>query len=135
MKKIAMLALLACSQAHSADWKIASVGDKYANFIDTSSITKVGPYRKAWLLQENAEPRFTETQVPASYLSSMFLVYYDCAQKTFEMVQFLHYSAASGSGKIVDSESTGFSPSKLVDVVPGSVGESNLKAVCAAQIK
>lgn len=117
--------------ALSANWQLASIGandDKY--YIDGDSVSHAGQYRKVWVMESYTAPVETDAYPKKTYRSAKLLQYYDCKQQSTVAVRLVAYAEPEGRGDNVESKSVVFKPTSLQEVVPDSVGESLLKAVC-----
>lgn len=111
----------------SSRWTRVSHSTTFAVFLDKESIVTTPKLRKAWLLT-TYDPDTAATQ---GYQSAKSLWLYRCQERQSAIIQDILYRDKFGSGDVVRiGAQIGQDQARFEDVVPGSVGESQLNAVC-----
>jgi hypothetical protein len=131
------IALLFCSTAASAsDWHTLEETEKNTIQIDRDSIVPAGGgLKKAWIMVSHVENQSTTGYPVLIYKSTMQLSLLNCEERTMDSLQEILYSDEFRGGKIVRSEAYPRQSLRLVDVVPGSVGEDWLNYACRWKTK
>ena len=131
MKRIvATLLAAACLNASAADWKLASVGEKFHIFVDTTSISKYGKNHKAWTIWSYDESLILDDHLKTPYRSLKQLTYFDCALKRSENIHTIYYEGDLGTGKTQKSAAYKFDAKDMVDIAPETDGDEMLNFVC-----
>lgn len=121
---VAALALAVPVTAIAENWVLTSVsgnGDSY--YADADSVAIQGNSVRSWQSIDFIKPQKTTSR--KSYMRAIYLRLDECNQKRFHFVEYLYRDA---NGGVVDS---GRMESEFFNVVPGSIGESYQKHVCA----
>lgn len=79
---------------------------------------------------ESLQPSLTPGK--DSFLSSIFLYYFNCAAKTAALVQINYYAEVFGRGLVTDAEDWSKNP-RFEEEPPNSVGEAFLRIVCGGR--
>ena len=114
-----------------AAWTLVAATDDENDyyFIDKSSIRKNGTRVKAWFLNDMKIP--SKNSDGTYYLSKKIFNEFDCKNETNIGLALVATSENMGKGAVVFSytndDARKFSPQPIV---PGSIGESMLKAAC-----
>ncbi|NHZ44211.1 surface-adhesin E family protein [Massilia aquatica] len=117
----------------AANWQLAVITDNGGKFyIDSESITKVGPYYKAWSKEEYLTPDETNSFPKKQFMGGKLLWYFDCKRNLSAPVQRVLYAGPGASGDIVESRSKNFSPDLLRDAAPETAHEGLQMAACAS---
>lgn len=122
--------LLLSTMACAANWAAVgyATGGNPILSVDRSSIVRVGSSVKYWTKQEYAQSQLLENTYPAKYYSSAkALVYTNCASKTTATKQGTFYDT---NGEPVYSYNYQFTQLSFSEVIPDSIGESELNFVC-----
>lgn len=123
-----VLATLA-STAGAADWQflVTSASDNGVVEIDVSSVARVDTQtRKAWFRQSLGKPKRLAGETE-TYSETKSLVHFRCAERTSGSAQMIYYSEA---GAVVRFTSIPKDSISFDDVIPDSIGEAMLNAVC-----
>lgn len=134
MKRIIFLLSLLFSQAQASEWKNISSTEAVEVQIDEQSIAlSKNSLRKAW-----AEYIYTNGQTRGvlgkKYFRMLELSLFNCSERTVGISQQVFYENRGG-GAVVDSAVTPLSAVNMNDVVPGTIGESQLDFVCTVRLK
>lgn len=115
--------------ALASNWVTVSQSGTGATIeVDLDSIRSSGGRVKAWTRWSYTTPQEVKhSYPPKTYTSSKDLVVYNCYERSSATIQSTSYSQ---NGEVVDSRSVADVPSAYSEVVPDSVGESILDAVC-----
>lgn len=116
------------------NWVQIGDGDSTDAYVDVQSVASKGIYKKAWFTINQGSPQKTNYGDKA-FLSAKQLVYFNCSERTIELVQTVSYSDPNGGGDVVSSQNQTFQPLRLIDVVPGTLGELMLNFVCKQNAK
>ncbi|MES2127626.1 MAG: surface-adhesin E family protein [Pseudomonadota bacterium] len=131
MKKLLALALFCPALAGAANWvKVGPVagGESY---IDKNSTVKADNGYKVWSLVSYAKEQATPEGKP--YVSVKALHLYSCTERTTTLLMQVFYAEAMGKGETTQSlKFEKFSPD---DIVPDSVQDGVLQAVCHGKKK
>lgn len=133
MKRIILTGFVAlCAPiagALASNWVTVSRSDTGTLIeVDLDSIRSSGGKVKAWTRWSHNTPQEVKhSYPPKTYTSSKDLAVYNCYERSSAVIQSTSYSQ---SGEVVDSRSGADVPSAYSEVVPDSVGESILDAVC-----
>ena len=117
--------------APPANWKV--ITGKYPTgcifYVDPSTTQKVGAYKAAWFM--NSCEAIQQSLVPgnAGFMSSIFLYYFNCADRTTALVQIKYYSGSFGNGVVIDADDWSREPI-FEEEAPNSVGEAFLRIAC-----
>lgn len=127
--RIAVLLLSMCISgfAHSADWNpIATTAAGDVFFIDREGMTVKGKIRKAWFQALYKESK----TLPTGKSDNVRLQnYFNCEDRSMANAQSIYY-ASDDPSKVVFGETTEVKDLLYTDVVPDSIGEIMLNAVC-----
>jgi hypothetical protein len=127
---IGVTAALLVATAQAANWQFvigSSDGNSFFE-IDVGSIAKVdGATRKAWYRESLIKAQRVSASTPL-YKEIKVLTHFRCAERTSANAQFIYYSE---TGNVVYSSVTAREDMSFADVIPDSVGEAMLNAVCA----
>lgn len=119
MKKeiVAVCCALASVPSFAGDWVAGGATDSIDQFVDYSSIEQNNDTRGAWLIHViNRDKR--------GIAYTLFWAEHNCQSKKIRYMDYVHYDM---SGKIIES---GNEPTSWGRAIPGSIGETALKAVC-----
>ena len=95
MKKIPILLVFMCFAAH-ADWQLVHTDPDQARFfIDKDNLNLINGYRRAWILNDLAQPN---AQGAASFRS---VEEYDCEQAQARVMQIHAMSGSMATGNIM----------------------------------
>lgn len=144
MKKLLLALTVIGAHAHAANWvKVAGQweidgSEQFVFQVDTDSLQKRDGYAQAWVRQSSGKAEKLEGSYPEiTYQSILNLQHYDCKHGEVAASRQIVYSLPFGQGEIVHSRS--WERSKLKDrmesPIPGTYGESILRAVCSFKIK
>lgn len=125
--------LLSASVVSASDW--ASIGETSLSYwyMDKESIAPVDSKMKAWFLVDYIEEQ--SNLYGKKFKSSKHLSYFDCKSKTSVTVQSAIFSENLGEGTTVDSYSANKKDLEYIDVMPDTIGETALQAVCLSSPK
>lgn len=132
-----LLIFAACSTSHASNW-IQAAGDNNGTsiWLDTMSVHFAGSHAKAWLMFDYQTDQTIQGTYPAKSARSLKeLDLFNCDQGTSVTVQVLWTSMTNGAGEVVYSNSIPPETARYTDVVPDSVGEAILNAVCSRRSK
>lgn len=117
---IALIATTMSTAAMAADWVFvsASVADE-TNYVDSSSIRQVGPYKRAW-------SRADYVNDPEGFLKQLSYREYDCTELRYRRLSLTSYYK-DGNSMTVGASSWKF-------VIPGSAGEATFNYVCFGKL-
>lgn len=117
------LAALAGNAA--AAWTAIDKDESGTTHVDMDTIRRSGGNIKMWTMMSFTTPhRFSNG---TTYLSSVTLYEFDCAEQRKRMLQGIAYSAPMREGEIVFTFST---PADWSYVTPGTVNELQFKIAC-----
>ena len=126
--KLLIAALLAVfSTSVLAEWTKVGDTDTYTNYVDLSTIRKLGNKVKMWNLYDLKVA--TSEANGRLYLSSSNQKEYDCKEETSRILAFINYSKNMGAGEAVYS--SGALHDEPDPIAPRSVNESLFKLACA----
>jgi hypothetical protein len=129
MKKILMMLLLLVStNVFAVDWVKTGENDNFTHYVDPQSIRRAGNKVKVWELWDYKSGQLL---VDKRYLSLLAKFEFDCFEDTSRTLDAYNYSGKMGTGDIVLSRPNLTKPAE--SVLPGSTGETELKAVCAVK--
>jgi hypothetical protein len=131
MKRVVFLLIFVCGIVHASDWQILSSSDQKSVFMDFSSVSSSGAYKKAWVQSNFSVEQNVDQFSTRKYSSEKTLFYFDCAGRTLASTQNVKYSKINGDGEVVGSVAYKFAPGMLNDVVPDTEGELFLKIACS----
>ena len=131
MKKILMMLLLLVStNVFAVDWVAAGGTDDFTVYIDPQSIRRDGNKVRLWTMYNHKsvqELSYTKKR----YLSEVYREEYNCFEDTTRTIDRYWYSEKMGTGDIALSAPNLTQPA--TSVLPGSIGATVLKAVCATK--
>jgi hypothetical protein len=130
MKRVAFLLIFLCGIVHASDWQILSSSNEKSVFMDFSSVSSSGSYKKAWVQSNFFVGQNFDQFSTKRYSSEKTLFYFDCVGRTLASTQDVKYSKINGDGEVVSSIAYKFVPSMLNDVVPDTEGELFLRIAC-----
>lgn len=123
------LAILA-SSASASDWNLVYSDQDQSIFVDKSSISMKGKYRKAWSQWIYVKPK--KDIYGSDYAASRNLEYYDCTEKTSSTLQYVTYKTGDIS-EVVRPYSYDLKNVRFDDIIPDTIGELLFKYVCEKQ--
>lgn len=126
-----LISILFSSNLQAANWAYVLSTESTPVYIDTSSISIKGKYRKAWFYWEYSQPQKQNSYSQDEYDVSKRLFFFHCAERTMATAQ----SIQSLKGKPVNAHATQFPEMEFSEVAPESIGEVMLNKVCSAHIK
>jgi hypothetical protein len=127
MKKIGCLLMALPLAAFASDW--LQLDPNY--FIDRSSISSSGKYKKAWFSQTLDSPKDMPVYPYKKYLSNKILKYFNCEERTTASAQNIFYSEAFSGGESVGMWRANIEKLQFDEVAPDTVGERDLLVVCS----
>ena len=132
MKRLLLLLMLV-SQPAWAEWvKIGeSVGDRnaFTHFFDPATMRKTPDGRRVWMMRVYAQ---VQKDSVGTYTSTSTQYEFDCAGERSRLLQATWYSGPASSKEVVATLN------RVGDwkfSAPGSIGETQLKVVCAMPLK
>ena len=130
MKRLLILLMLV-SQPVWAEWvELGSTrGGTVSVYWDPSTVRKTVNGRRAWAMISFEQP---QAQSYGTYQSSKSVDEFDCEGERYRNLQSSAFSGPMGTGNVVISSN---SPSQWEFVIPRSVAENQLKAVCRMPLK
>lgn len=123
--------ILPCSAAFAADWQTISQGADYVRLIDVETVITSKGYTKAWTMTTYWVEQTTHGYPTAKYRSVKELSYFNCRERTSFSPQVIYYEREAGEGEVRYSLIDSVAASKFSEVVPGSIGENDLRTACA----
>ncbi len=107
----------------NSNWRLAGVSATDISWVHRDSQKADGKVT-VWMLRNNANHN-----ARADYVSIKELTVFDCARKTYSLVEWIAYEDEDGTGDVVASHSN--LPKPIVNsIAPDTVGEANLRVVC-----
>ena len=138
MKKLFILASLFTVQAQAAYWvELSSNRDDTSSQmvfdVDATSIQYRDGLVQAWLRFSTNKPTKLLSPPYSAYKSYLSLTHFDCKLSESTASQTTYYSEEVGGGEILytDSIKRSFIKDRMTPAIPGTLGEANLKKVCA----
>ena len=127
---LVMLALIGMDAYAAPEWVLASKSNENITYVDINSISQVREYaythyKKAWFKQVIYNDISKDGMTVGDY--TMSLDWFDCSGDSSGTKQIVSYKK---NGQIVPNSSRSRSYVNMTDVIPGTVGESMLQAVC-----
>ena len=122
---IATLSLAALTGNAVAGWIVASDTDGHTRYVDVNTIRRSANTVKMWTLLDYKQPELDSNG--KSYLSSVRISEYDCAERRTRVLQASRYQGKMRGGDMVSSTNHTFSWDY---VEPGTVGETILEIAC-----
>lgn len=121
---------LVASQAIAAEWMFVGGNSKLQTFLDVQSIRRNGSKVKVWVKWIDSDPVVAKGVYPErKYQSSKTLEIYDCSDRSTTTIQQILYAEPDG-GDVVKSNSISEKSAQFEEVIPESIGEAILLAVC-----
>lgn len=124
-KFVVMMVLVMMSSSAMAEWIEIMRSTTRTDYVDLSSIRKVGNKAKIWALIDYSTPRLINNSVN---LSMAYLVEVDCNEDVSRGLEMLFYPKNMGAGELTNSFD--IDNSKWTPNVPGTVGELQFKIAC-----
>ncbi|WP_373320986.1 surface-adhesin E family protein [Paraburkholderia flagellata] len=124
-KALLCMILAACViPAHASNWMQVTAGGDGVEYLDSQSIVKSGGRVKVWTKYVFKQPHFVgeETKLTAYEVTHLE---YDCKERTVWSSSSTRYDDEGSVIRSIDGI-----PSMRTDVVPDSIGETVLNAVC-----
>ncbi|WP_157639452.1 surface-adhesin E family protein [Burkholderia ubonensis] len=116
----------------ASDWRYLSSTENTTVSLDVQSVHFKGAVAKAWILSDYDPPTTLQrgyTSLSAS--SSKALYFFDCDSDTSAVAEYVYASGKGGNGAVVESWNIPSSQRlEFSEVVPDSIGEAMLRAVC-----
>ena len=133
MKRLLILLMLV-SQPVWAEWVRlgqANTGapDSFTHYLDPATVRKTSNGRRAWTMTSFEKP---QTFFGKTYLSMQQHLEFDCVGERVRSLQTALNASKTGDGKLVESSNE---PTSWNVSPPGSVYETQLKAVCRMPLK
>lgn len=122
--RAALLLLLFATGMAQAEWKRVGAAVDRAVYINPSSIRKTADGYKAWFLEDYLKRQYSGS---GALLSSKALFEYDCDGEQSRLLSTADYSEPMGAGEPVGTD---LGSGRWHPVVPDSIGEAKMKAVC-----
>lgn len=125
--------LLSTSMVFASDW--VSIGGTSTSdwYMDKESIAPIDGKMKAWFLVDYAEEQ--SNIFGKKFKSTKQLSYFDCQSQTSATVQSALFADNLGNGNTVDTYAANKKTLEYIDVMPDSIGEMALQAVCKSAPK
>lgn len=128
--KVALVGLLvgilgAIPSAFAADWQVLTEHEGFVDYVDVASIKKKENVRAVWRLRSY---KSTQTDASKPYRSTKTLWEYDCKNERGRATYVIGYSDEMGGGLNVMSGTD--SSGNWTPIIPETIGETALKAVC-----
>lgn len=131
MNKLLLACLMCPVLAHAAQWAKLGSGGGSESYIDKGSIIKSDKSWKAWSLVSYASEQ--ATQDGSAYRSMKALHLYSCADRTSTLLSQVYYSEPMGKGPVL--QNVKYEKFGAEDIVPDSVADSALNAICKRKKK
>ena len=133
MKRLLILLMLV-SQPVWAEWvplgSASSGTDKaFTHYFDPETVRKTPNGRRAWTMYDYKQPQPSRS---GSYRSSRQADEFDCAGERSRFLQGSAFSGQMGAGSVVNYDN---SPDVWELIAPGSVGETQLQAICRVPLR
>lgn len=128
---VGLLAMLPLAPASAVDWQVTSQSTEQVRMIDLDTVTTSKGYVKAWTMITYWSEKTTLEYPRVNYRSVKFLTYFNCRERTAFSPQTVYYAQEAGEGEVRHSHAAPVRPADFVDVVPGTVGETDLQTACA----
>lgn len=128
MKRFILFFMFAIfSSSVLAEWTLVGndIEQGVKTFIDKNTISKNGNMVKMWSVVDYESPRSANGK---DQLSTKSLDEYDCKNEQYRTLTFHWHSHYKGEGELLYSETV---PSKMLPIVPDSVGEIAWKIACS----
>ena len=125
-----MLMLLVSTNVLAVDWVKTGGTDDFTHYVDPQSIRRDGNKVRAWMLMDYKSGQVLSDN-KTRYLSEVNRMEFDCFEDTSRKIDVYLYSEKMGKGDIVISVPNLTNPA--ASLPPGSVGATELKAVCATK--
>jgi hypothetical protein len=139
MRQLGFLALFATAMLGAPDansagepaWVVIGRGDGFADYVDANSIRIRAGRLTAWTLTSFTTPQQSSEASVQPYLSMTTLNMYNCADYRTAALDIAFYAGESAQGELLKSLS--LSPAAVVvkQATPGSLGRSEIEAVCS----
>lgn len=123
--------LLGVTSAYASDWEQVAQNDNMEVFLDKQSVGRQGKLRKAWLAYSFKAEQSLNGKI---YKSTKQQEQFSCPEKASGQYQTTYYTDEYGKGQVVFTWMAQSKNIILSDVVPDSVGEAVLRAVCRISI-
>lgn len=132
MKNIMLMVLIfSVSFAHASDWTQVSGSDAMKVYFDKASVVRSGKMRKAWVTYSYKE---AQTSNSKPYKSVKSLGLYSCSERMSGDFQMTWYAEEIGLGLVTSTWQIPTKDIRFSEVVPDSVGEGALNAICQIKI-
>jgi hypothetical protein len=129
MKKLILIVcglLIFSSTNANAEWIEVGETRNAVFFIDPTTLKKERNLVKIWTMRDLKEIAFSST-ANVSYLSDRTYAEFNCKEEKYRQLNFYWYSENKGGGQVVFISDT---PSKSIQIPPGSITSIIMKAVC-----
>jgi hypothetical protein len=113
--------------ASASEWKAMASSVNNFVFIDVQSIQTQGKLQKAWFISNRDKAEAVPGTATTMYLSSKYLAYFSCADKTISTAAVYLYAEQYGHGQSIASSTA---RGEAIEVAPDSVNEEMLRFVC-----
>lgn len=134
MKKIIALCLIfligLCAQAQASTWKGLSGNEEVTIYVDTSTIARIGKYRKAWFLYSYKSIQPITAYPYQAYNSYRTLEYYLCEDRSAASIQAHYFN----NNIPVFSLTIKIENAQFDEVVPDTFGDQMYLYVCKTSI-
>ena len=117
------------ASAAEPDWQFVTTSDDRIVYVDATTIRMRENHLIASVLH-----RFTAQQTPLSgksFLSSVYLVTFECGSERSGFVSVANYAGNSGDGAVIDSFERSSDAVKLKYAEPRTLGSATLQYVCS----
>jgi hypothetical protein len=116
--------------ALAAKWLAITRTEDSSIFLDAESVRRDGAHMRAWFLWDYANVKEMEGPAHQAYVSVKSVSLFDCRKKQRAVVEAFYYAQRLGVGRPVGKAIMPARKITFDDVIPGTVGELMLNAVC-----
>lgn len=114
----------------ASDWKVVATSNEHVYGVDLNSIAKVSEYpyqkyHKAWVKSVIVNDLTKDGMTVGDY--NMILEWVDCSSRTLGNKSQISYKQ---NGTVIPNAGRSMGYVKMEDVIPGTIGESILDAIC-----
>ena len=121
----ALSAMMLSVPAQAVNWHYYGDSDTFVGSVDMDSIRKTGSTVRAWQRRIYAKP---QTSTIGAYVEMRVLQEVNCNDESVKMLSWVAYGH---DGSVIGSKTLPSYEQERDYVVPGTMGESFLRAVCA----
>jgi hypothetical protein len=113
------------------NWKyLVNDADGCEYYLDPSTYSTRGPYRKAWFMWNCAGTKIPKDVYGVVTKSTKFLMYFNCAEQTSATIQSVPYTGPYGSGATAQGYVYAVEKATFTEPAPGTIGASWLASIC-----